>query len=169
MKALVVVDYQNDHVVGPLSNRYTQLIEGNICSRIDETLDSGGKLYFVVNSFGDDYLRTAEGKRIPVKHCIMGTPGAELYGRMNDYRTKGHIIRKSTHGSDELMKVLRSYDEIELCGVETESDVLANAVIARTANPDARVVIRQNCIASRNSALAEEALDVLNGLGVEII
>jgi len=169
MKALVVVDYQNDHVVGPMSNRYTQLIEGNICKRIDETLESGGKLFFLIKTFNDNYLRTAEGKRIPIMHCIMGTPGAELYGRMNDYRSKGRLIRKSTHGSDELMSLLRSFDEIELCGVETETDVLANAIIARTANPEAKVIIRQNCVASRNSDLAEEALDVLAGIGVEVI
>ncbi len=38
MKALVVVDYQNDYVKGPLGSKYAKLIEGNICARIEEFL-----------------------------------------------------------------------------------------------------------------------------------
>lgn len=169
MRAIVVVDYQNDYVVGPMSTRFTQLIEGNICKRIEATLAERGDLYFVIDSFGSDYLSTPEGKRVPIKHCIMGTPGTELYGRMNDYSSKGHLIRKQTHGAEELLGKLRMYDEIEICGVETNTDVLANAIVARTANPNAKVVVRQNCVASRDSMLAEEAVDVMRSLGVEII
>jgi len=167
MKALVVVDYQNDHVVGPMSNRYTQLIENNICARVEETLKGKGKLFFVVDSFPQSYFLSAEGKG-KQRYCIRGTPGAEIYGRLNDYLTKAQLIRKTAYGSEELAANLRQFDEIELCGVETENDILVNAVLAMTVNPKARIVIRQNCIATRNSALAEEALDIMAGLGIDI-
>jgi hypothetical protein len=48
-------------------------------------------------------------------------------------------------------------------------DVLANAVIARTANPKANIVVRQNCVASRNTDLSEYALDIMNGLGIKVM
>lgn len=169
MKAIVVVDYQNDYVVGPMSTRFTQLIEGNICKRIEETLADRGDLYFVIDAFSEDYLYTEEGKRIPINHCIMGTPGAELYGRMNDYLKKGHLIRKQTHGCAEILGKLKIYDVIEVCGVETNTDVLANAIIARTANPNAKVIVRQNCVASRDSLLAEEAVDIMKSLGIDVV
>ena len=166
MKALVVVNYQNDHVVGPVSNRYTQLIEGNIVERIEDTLKSKGKVFFLVDSFNESHFRDQKNG---VRYCIRATPGAELYGRMNDYSSKGSIIRKETYGSEELLGHLRTFDSIEICGVETEKDILANAIIAKTSNPKAEVVVRQNCVATRNSALAEEALDVLSGIGVRIL
>ena len=145
MRALVVIDYQNDYVVGPLSTRFTQMIEGNICQRIEETLKAGGDVYFVMDMFNEDYLQTPEGKRNPIKHCVRGTAGQELFGR------------------------LRHYGEIELCGLETNKDVIANAVIARSSNPNARIIVRQNCVASRDSLMADEAIDIMKGLGIEIM
>ena len=168
MKALVVVDYQNDHVTGPMGGKFIPMIEKNICKRIEDTIKMRGDVYFVVDSFGDNVLPSADIRDVS-KYCIRGTPGVDLYGQVGDYKSKGYIIRKSSPGSDELMKKLRLYDEIELCGVETNVDILANAVVARTANPSALVIIRQNCVASRNSELAEESLDIMVGLGIEIL
>jgi nicotinamidase-related amidase len=169
MKALVVVDYQNDHVTGTMGGKFIPMIEGNICKRIEDTLKMRGDVYFVMDSFGDSMSETFDGKRIPSKYCVRGTPGVELYGKVGEYISKGFIIRKSAPASDELLKKLRLYDEIELCGVETNVDILANAVVARTANPSALVIVRQNCVASRNSELAEQAIDIMAGLGVEIL
>ncbi|MBE6521966.1 MAG: cysteine hydrolase [Thermoplasmata archaeon] len=168
MKALVVVDYQNDHVTGPMGGKFIPMIEKNICKRIEDTIKMRGDVYFVLDSFGDSILHNADSRSVS-KYCIRGTTGVEVYGKVGDYLPNGFIIRKTSPGSEELMKKLRLYDEIELCGVETDVDILANAVIARTANPSALVIIRQNCVASRNSELAEEALDILIGLGVEVL
>ncbi|MBP5686143.1 MAG: cysteine hydrolase [Candidatus Methanomethylophilaceae archaeon] len=167
MKALVVVDYQNDHVTGPMGGKFIPMIEKNICKRIEDTIKMRGDVYFVIDSFGDGMLPNVDSKS--TKYCVWGTKGAEIYGKVGDYLSSGYLIRKSSPGSEELMKKLRLYDEIELCGVETDVDILANAIIARTANPSALVIIRQNCVASRNSELAEEALDIMTGLGLEIL
>jgi nicotinamidase-related amidase len=169
MKALVVVNYQNDYVVGPMSTRFTQMIEGNICKRIEATLEERGSVFFVVDYFTENYLQTSEGKRVPVKHCIRGTAGVELFGKIALYLPRGFLIRKNSPGSKELLDRLKTFEEIEFCGVDTNVDILANAIIARVANPEAVVTIRQNCIATRNSQLAEETLDVMRGLGVEIV
>jgi len=169
MKALVVIDYQNDYVVGPLSTRFTQMIEGNICQRIEETLSAGGDVYFVMDMFNENYLQTPEGKRNPIKHCIRGTAGQELFGKMNNYVSKAKILRKDTPGCEELFGRLRHYGEIELCGVETDKDIIANAIIARSSNPNARIIVRQNCVASRDSLMADEASDIMRGLGIEVM
>ena len=169
MKALVVVDYQNDHVTGSLGCKYAPLIEGNICKRIEDVLMSRGDLFFVIDYFEENFLTAVNGKLKPVNYCVRGSKGAEIYGKVGDYTSKGYIIRKSSPGSDELMRKLGRYDEIELCGVETDVDVLANAVVARTANPGANVIIRQNCVASRNTDLSEFALDIMDGLGIKIM
>ncbi len=169
MRALLVVDYQNDYVTGPLGSKYAKLIEKNICARISETLGSRGDVYFLVDAFDHDYLNTEEGRKNPVKHCIWGTPGAEICGQVADYLMQGHVIRKTGPASNELVSRLKNCSDIEVCGLETNKDVLANAVIARAANPSAKVVVRQNCIASRDSMLAEEAIDIMMGLGIEVL
>ena len=169
MKALLVVDYQNDYVIGPLGSKYAGMIENNICARIEETLGNRNDLYFLVDAFGPDYLDTPEGKKNPVKHCIWGTSGAEVYGKAQAYITKGHVLKKQSPAAHDLVDRLKKYDEIEVCGLETHKDVLANAILARTMNPRARVVIRQNCIASRDSMLAEEATDIMNSLGIDVL
>ena len=169
MKALIVVDYQNDYVTGPLGHKFAKMIENNICDRIEDTLDQKGDVFFLVDSYGTDYEDTLEGKRNPVRHCIRGLPGEELHGKVGDYLNKGHIIRKQTPGSEELYKRIARYDEIEICGLEMNRDILVNAIIAQTSNPKATITIRQNCVASKDSLLGEEAMDILTSLGIVFI
>ena len=170
MKALVVVNYQNDYVTGPLGSKFAKLIEKNICARIDEILKDRGTLFLVV-----DYLPAnhpgfvPKGKKKPVKYCVAGTAGADLYGKVGDYLSSGYMIRKDTLGSEELLKRLKSYDDIEICGVEANSGIIATAVIAKTANPAAEVSVMQNCIASRDSELGEEALNVMASMDIKIL
>ncbi len=168
MKALVVVNYQNDYVVGPMWNKYAEFIEQNICRRIEDYLADRGEVFFVMDSFPQNYLDTPEGRRNPIKHCIRGTPGEDLYGKVKNYSSKGHMIRKEAPGSVELMKKLKSYDQVEICGLETNHGVLANAVLARTVNPNSTVIVRENCVAARDSLLAEEAMHVMESLGIVI-
>ena len=169
MKALVVIGYQNDMVSGPMGHPYAKMIEKNICDRIESYLRTNGDLFFLINLFEDDYERTAEGKRNPVRHCIRGTYGADLYGRLNDYSPMARIIRKETGGSSDLLSALRHYDEVELCGLDTVTDVLPNALLARAANPSAKVTVMQNFVAAKNSMLAEEAMDMLVANGVNVL
>ncbi len=169
MKALVVVDYQNDHVVGSMGCKYAPKIENNICKRIEEVLMSRGDLFFVIDYFEGNFMTMVNGKLSHVNYCVRGTKGVELYGRVGEFSSKGYLVRKSSPGSDELMRMLARYDEIELCGVETDVDILANAVIARAANPSANVIVRQNCVASRNTDLSEFALDIMNGMGIKVM
>ena len=169
MKALVVVDYQNDHVTGPLGSKYAPLIENNICKRIEDVLMSRGDVYFVIDYFEENFMTTVNGVTKPVNHCLRGSKGAELYGRVEDFSSKGYLLRKTSPGSNELMRMIARYDEIELCGVETDVGVLANAIIARAANPKANVIVRQNCVASRNTDLSEYALDIMNGMGIKVM
>lgn len=171
MRALVVVDYQNDFVTGTLGSDDAVAIEDAVCGRISEYLVAGDDVFLTKDTHGTDYLRTAEGRLLPVEHCIRGTPGWDLHGRVAELAAGPgcRILEKDTFGCRELMEILRSYDSIELCGVATNICVIANAVIARTANPEARVTVRRDCVASYDRELGEKALDVMGSLQVEIV
>lgn len=170
MRVLIVVDYQNDFVDGALGSPAAAAIEDALCSRIEEHLASGDRVIFTMDTHGEDYLSTREGGMLPVPHCIRGTPGWELHGRVAELsRRPGCIvIEKGTFGCPELMDLLKGCRRIEVCGVATNVCVIANAVIARTASPEASVVVRRDCVASYDGELGEKALEVMASLQVEI-
>ena len=171
MRALVVVDYQNDFVDGSLGSQDAVIIGDAVCDRISDHLASGDDVFFTRDTHGPDYLETREGRMLPVPHCIRGTHGWEIHGRVGELSRdpRCRIIDKPTFGCAELMDVLKGYDEIELCGVATNICVIANAVIARTANPEARVVVHRDCVASYDRELGERALEVMASLQVEVL
>ena len=60
------------------------------------------------------------------------------------------------------------YGEIELCGLVSNICVLSNAVLAKTALPEANISVDAMCTASGDDRLNEEVLDVLASIHVEI-
>ena len=72
---LVVVDMQKDFVDGSLGTQEAQGIVSNVVKKI-ETFQ--GDILVTYDTHFEDYLDTAEGKKLPVKHCIKGSKGWEL-------------------------------------------------------------------------------------------
>ena len=171
MRALVVVDYQNDFVTGALGSRDAESIGERICARITEHLRAGDDVFLTRDTHDDGYLNTREGRLLPTLHCIRGTPGWEFDPRIASFADdpRCRVLEKPTFGCAGLLDILGDYDEIELCGVATNICVIANAVIARTANPEARVYVRRDCVASYDRELGERALDVMGSLQVEVL
>ncbi|MDR3282814.1 MAG: cysteine hydrolase [Candidatus Methanoplasma sp.] len=167
--ALVVIDYQNDFVSGSLGSVAAALIEESIVERIDCCLASGGRLFFTMDAHGEEYPDTEEGRLIPVAHCVRGSPGWELYGRVSGYSDKGTVVEKETFGYASLPVLLRGFEEIELCGVATNICVLANAVLIKAALPESRVTVREWCVAIYDQDLHAKALDIMAALGIRIV
>ena len=165
---MVVVCYQTDHVVGKMGSRFSRMIEKNIVGRIEEAIDYNDDIYFVMDNFEEGFFKTPEGKRYPAKHCIRGTKGAELYGKVNDYSSNGHVIVKKTYGSEALVDSLKMFDEIEICGVDTHTSVLVNAMMIRTRYPKSKVTVIRNCVAAKDSELGEAALEMMEQMGVDL-
>lgn len=170
MRILLVVDYQNDFVDGSLGSPDAASIEDSICARMSDYMASGDRIVLTADTHPEDYLDTLEGRLLPIPHCIEGTDGWRLHGRVGSMAEEHglEIVRKNTFGCAELIGIMKDYDEIEICGVATNICVAANAVMCRTANPQARIVIRRDCVASYDRVLGEKALDVLESLQIEI-
>ncbi len=79
-------------------------------------------------------------------------------------------FNKPGFGSPELLIYLQNnkYDEIELVGLVTNICVIANAIIAKTALPEAKIVVDASCTDSFDKTLHEKALDVMEGLQMEV-
>lgn len=168
---LIVVDYQVDFVNGALGFAGAELLESRIAAKIERARANGAEVLFTLDTHGEDYLDTREGKDIPLPHCIEHTSGHELYGKIAQaVQQQDRLFCKETFGSRTLFTYLfeQSFDAIELVGLVSNICVLSNAVLAKAACPNADISVDASCTDSFDKALHESALQVLEGLHIRV-
>ena len=181
-RLLIVVDYQVDFVDGALGFDGAEALDQRICRKIDEYREAGDFVCFTYDTHHGDYLETQEGRKLPIPHCIEGTPGYELYGDVaGKLRDSDDVFRKPTFGSAALFERLVErqrvavqvgslpFESIELVGLVSNMCVLSNAVIARTACPDVPIIVDATCTLAPDPAMHEKALDVMEGLQINVL
>ena len=171
-KCLIVVDYQNDFVIGTLASKNAQAIEGNIVDLIKAYRSNGDDIIFTLDTHDQNYLNTQEGHQLPVAHCIKRTFGHELYGQVQSLSTGYKKIEKPAFPSLELGNYLKDqdYDEINFVGVVIHICVISNAIIAKAALPEATINIIKNAVASEDLDTQEASFQVCeNGLQIHIL
>lgn len=170
-KCLIVIDYQNDFVSGALGFPEAELLDERIAEKIAAYRAAGDDVMFTFDTHTPEYLLSREGRFLPVPHCIGGTEGHKLYGRVGkSVDTEDWCFVKYTFGSDAMYDFLKQhcYSRIELVGVVTNICVISNAVLVRTAQPETDVVVDATCCASNDPLLHEKALDVMESLQIEV-
>ena len=171
-RLLVVVDYQNDFVDGALGFKGAELISHNIAELIKEFRNKGDEVVFTYDTHDEDYLKTVEGKNLPVSHCFKGSDGWQLYPEINALLGDAKVFYKPGFGSKELGDYIASknYDEIYLVGLVSDICVFCNAIIAKaSASPYAKIKIVRNATSSFDLEMQEKSFDVLKHLHIEII
>lgn len=172
MKTLIVVDYQVDFVSGSLGFPGAEKLEPVIIGKIEQCRRDGGQVIFTLDTHTEDYLSTAEGKKLPVVHCVKGTHGHEIYGGVAaEVRPEDIVIEKPAFGSLQLADLLRRLNpgEVELCGLVTDICVISNAVIAKAALPESRIVVDPRACASADPQAHSRALAVMSGVQIDIL
>lgn len=170
-KCLVVVDYQNDFVSGSLGFEKAKELDFEIANLIEKYHNNSDDVVFTLDTHYDDYMNTSEGKSLPVPHCIKGTIGHNLYGKVShSVKESDLLFEKNTFGSDKLFEYLKNnrYSSIELVGVVTNICVISNAVIAKTAQPETEIIVNKNLVASNDDKLNDEALSVMSSFQIKI-
>ncbi|MGN1141311.1 MAG: cysteine hydrolase family protein [Oliverpabstia sp.] len=76
---LIVIDMQNDFISQALGTKEAQAIVPAVKEKI---LAWKGPVIFTRDTHQDNYLDTAEGKKLPVPHCVQGSIGWELDGQI---------------------------------------------------------------------------------------
>lgn len=171
-RCLIVVDYQNDFVSGTLGFPGAEKLDSLIAEKIQGYRDRGDAVMFTFDTHAPDYLKTQEGKNLPVPHCIGGTPGHDLYGKTAEStQDDDRRFFKPSFGSGELYEYLRAtpFEQIELVGLVSNICVISNAVLAKTAQPETPIVVDSQCTASHDPVLHKAALDVMKGLQIRIM
>ena len=167
MKYLVVVDMQNDFITGSLGSALATAIVPYVVENV-KTFD--GKVIFTRDTHEEDYLRTQEGQKLPVKHCIRNTAGWQICDELKAFAAC--VIDKITFGSVDLPKLLLEcgdpIEEIELCGLCTDICVISNAMILKAAFPDVLISVDGSCCAGVTMESHRIALDAMKAVQIEI-
>ena len=167
MKYLIVVDMQVDFISGSLGSKDA----GVIVPRVVEKVKSfAGKVIFTRDTHGADYLKTQEGEKLPVEHCIKDTEGWQICKELLPYAET--VVDKVTFGSMQLPGILEAFgepvEEIELCGLCTDICVISNAMILRAALPEARISVDASCCAGVSAESHNKALDAMKAVQITV-
>lgn len=167
-KMLIVVDYQNDFIDGSLGFLGASDLYPNILSKIKEYDSRGDEVIFTKDTHGEDYLKTEEGKNLPIPHCIKGSQGHHLFGDLEDVASSHKVIEKATFPSLELGNYLKDkdVDEVELVGLDLSICVISNAVMAKAALPNARISVDLSCSSSGDKQAIETTIKQMERLQI---
>ena len=96
---LVVVDMQKDFVDGALGSPAAQAIVPAVCAAIADVRYDG--IFVTLDTHGEHYAETLEGRLLPVPHCIRGTAGWALDAAVAAELStkKWESVEKPTFGS----------------------------------------------------------------------
>jgi len=171
-KLLVVIDYQNDFVCGSLGFAGAELLDERIAAKVKQYhKEKDAHVIYTQDTHKTNYLKTQEGKKLPIPHCIRNTEGWEVYGKTAEAcGDRDIVIEKPTFGSLELVEICEEeqYDQVELVGLVSNICILSNAVLVKTALPEAEVIVDASCTACADPATNEKALDIMEGLQITV-
>ena len=165
-KIMVIVDCQKDFIDGSLGTPEAQAMIPRLVEKIKAEPEDT-MFIFTADTHDKDYLISAEGKQLPVEHCIKGTPGWEIDSRLTmEFCNSPFIIEKPTFGSTELMDYLDDMvnmaDEIEFVGLCTDICVISNVLMAKANFYDiAKISIDATCCAGVTPASHKMALETM--------
>ena len=169
---LVVVDMQNDFVDGALGSAEAVAIVLNV---VDKIKNFDGEIFVTLDTHFDNYMETAEGKKLPVPHCIKGTTGWELNPEVAKALEgkKYTVVEKLTFGSVDLPKLMgqAAGDEafsVELMGLCTDICVVSNALLLKAHYPENNIAVDASCCAGVTPKSHNEALATMGMCQIEI-
>lgn len=168
-KAIVVVDMQKDFIDGALGTKEAQAMLSRMEAKLSAAQAAGTKLVFTMDTHGEDYLATQEGRRLPVPHCIRGTEGWEIAASLQPFvRAAAAVVEKPAFGSTELPALLEDCDEIELVGLCTDICVISNALVLKAFYPEKKISVDASCCAGVTPASHAEALRAMKMCQVDV-
>lgn len=187
MRFLVVIDAQNDFIDGVLRNEEAIKRVPNIVKEIRE----GGWDAIIATQdthYSNNYLDTAEGRKLPIPHCIKGSEGWKINKEVLDAiqaTTENFAIQeKSTFGSPALANIFCNFFEdcridgieaddetlyIEFVGFCTDICVISNALMVKTMVERGTVAVKESCCAGVTKEGHDIALKAMQACHIDII
>lgn len=170
---LVVVDTQKDFVDGALGSGDAVAIVPSVVEKI-KSFD--GEIFVTLDTHFDNYPETAEGKKLPVLHCIKGTDGWQLDKNVASALADREYtaVEKPTFGSLELPRLIEAASDgddfsIEIIGLCTDICVVSNALVLKANFPEIPISVDSACCAGVTPQAHEAALATMRSCQIDVI
>ena len=175
-KFLIVVDMQNDFIDGALGTKEALAIVPGVVEKIGAY--DPDCVYATRDTHGEDYLKTREGEKLSVPHCIRGTEGWEVRREVAGAMPGAVYVNKPLFGSTELARLLKERlkedgiaereAQIELIGLCTDICVVSNAILLKTLLPEAQILVDASCCAGVTPESHRAALETMKMCQIEV-
>ena len=173
MKALIVVDVQNDFVTGSLGSIAAQNIIPEVRALVEKFTINGDAIYFTQDTHEIDYLRTQEGQKLPIEHCRYGSFGWQIIDEINIKPTLNNSIfylHKNSFGYNAWEDLeLDKYEEIWICGLISSICVITNALLIKTFYPEIPIKFIAYASAGLSPENHKAACEVMRSCQIEVI
>ena len=171
-KLLIVIDMQNDFIDAALGTKEAV----SIVDAVKEKIRSypAGDVIATMDTHGENYMDTQEGKYLPVPHCIRGTEGWKIRPDIEELLKGAKIYEKPTFGSVKMaadLKALSEREEIELelIGLSTDICVASNAPLLKAAMPEVKISVDPACCAGVTPEKHEAALETMRSCQIQVL
>lgn len=170
-KLLIVIDMQNDFIDAALGTEEAVSIVEAVKDKIRTC--PAEDIYATMDTHGENYMDTQEGKNLPVKHCIRGTEGWQIRPDIAELLTCAHIYEKPTFGSTALAADLKALSdkeeiEIELVGLCTDICVVSNALLLKAYMPEVKISVDAACCAGVTPDKHLAALETMQSCQIHV-
>lgn len=125
IKVLLLIDVQRDFIDMNLANQDAQACIPGIVNKVDNF--NGDVILLTMDTHGEDYLDTPEGKKLPVKHCIYNTLGWKI-----DDRVYTAIERKIEQGIRVMLIPKNTFASIYADKLIPDNDYLGGHMIHKS-------------------------------------
>jgi nicotinamidase-related amidase len=170
-KLLLVVDTQNDFITGSLGTKEAQAVIPNVLEKLKEYNSPDAFVLFSLDTHGDDYLTTQEGRNLPTPHCIKHSRGWERPPEIAEAAPSGVVFEKNSFGSTAMAEYIKqqSPDEIEVIGLVTDICVISNVLILKALMPETPITVDASCCAGTTPEAHRAALAVMRSCQADVI
>ena len=171
-KLLIVIDMQNDFIDAALGTKEAV----SIVDAVKEKIRSypAEDVIATMDTHGENYMDTQEGKYLPVPHCIRGTEGWKIRPDIEELLKGAKIYEKPTFGSVKMaadLKALSEKEEIELelIGLCTDICVASNALLLKAVMPEVKISVDPACCAGVTPEKHEAALETMRSCQIQVL
>ena len=169
-KILIVIDMQNDFIDAALGTKEALSIVEAVKEKIRSYPPED--VIATMDTHGENYMQTQEGKYLPVPHCLKGTDGWKIRPDIAELLTGAKIYEKPTFGSVALAADLKELSEkeeieLELIGLCTDICVVSNALLLKATMPEVKILVDPACCAGVTPEKHEAALETMRSCQIQ--
>ena len=126
-----------------------------------------------MDTHGENYMETQEGKYLPVPHCIKGSEGWKIRSDIAALLEGAKIYEKPTFGSTALAADLKELSgreeiELELVGLCTDICVASNALLLKAFMPEVKISVDAACCAGVTPDKHLAALETMQSCQIHV-